>query len=364
MWIAYTCAILFSRHMMSLDFLTSNLDRLSIHEVGNKNNGGQLYASEAETTPNDEQLGGLLQHYFLKPFTQQEYWQFTSSNDDVNLNPVYAYAREIFAHPGSFHLQSIHIAKHLFECTNHPNIKDGDLYVAYISHIKLGDEICDGIGIFKSEQKEPFIKTKRKGKEYQLKADEGINIDKLDKGALILNLNEETGYKVAIIDKAGRGAEAFYWKDDFLLVKTCADDYNYTRNFLSVAKAYVTQQLTEEFEVTKADQIDLLNKSVSYFKENERFVAEEFAATVFEDRSVIDSFNTFKQTMVRDGDLDMAEGFDINAQAVKKQARIFKSVLKLDKNFHIYIHGNRNLIEKGEDSNGRKFYKIYYDKEE
>ena len=349
---------------MSMDFFTCNISHLSVHEVGNKNNGGQLYASSQNLEVDDENLIALLQHYFLKPFTQQEFWQFTSSNDDVNLNPVYSYAKQVFDNQGSFHLQSINMAKHLFECTNHPNIKDGDLYVAYLHHAKVGDEICDAIGLFKSEQKEVFIKTKRKGKEYDIKADEGINIDKLDKGCIIFNLNEDIGYKIAIIDKAGRGAEASYWKDDFLQVKTCADDYNFTRNFLNVTKAYVTQQLTEEFEVSKADQIDLLNKSVNYFKDNERFVAEDFAATVFEDKSVINSFNQFKNTMQHDADLDLSDGFDINNQAVKKQARVFKSVLKLDKNFHVYIHGNRNLIEKGEDDNGRKYYKLYYDNEE
>jgi hypothetical protein len=48
---------------------------------------------------------------------------------------------------------------------------------------------------------------------------------------------------------------------------------------------------------------------------------------------------------------------------VKKQARVFKNILKLDKNFDIYIHGNRELIEKGIDENGRKYYKIYYEEE-
>jgi predicted transcriptional regulator len=35
----------------------------------------------------------------------------------------------------------------------------------------------------------------------------------------------------------------------------------------------------------------------------------------------------------------------------------------IDKNFHIYVHGNRNLIEQGIDETGRKFYKIYYQEE-
>lgn len=46
-----------------------------------------------------------------------------------------------------------------------------------------------------------------------------------------------------------------------------------------------------------------------------------------------------------------------------KQARVFKSVIKLDKNYHIYIHGDRQLIEQGEDNKG-KFYKVYYKEEQ
>ncbi|MCC6583451.1 MAG: nucleoid-associated protein, partial [Chitinophagales bacterium] len=38
-------------------------------------------------------------------------------------------------------------------------------------------------------------------------------------------------------------------------------------------------------------------------------------------------------------------------------------VLKLDRNFHIYIHGNTEMIQQGIDEDGRKFYKIFYQEE-
>ena len=60
--------------------------------------------------------------------------------------------------------------------------------------------------------------------------------------------------------------------------------------------------------------------------------------------------------------LDFADNFTISESAVKKQARALKSVIKLDKNFDIYVHGNRNLIEQGRDEKGT-YYKIYYQKE-
>lgn len=43
-----------------------------------------------------------------------------------------------------------------------------------------------------------------------------------------------------------------------------------------------------------------------------------------------------------------------------KIAGLTKSVIKLDKNFHIYIHGRRDKIQEGEDGKG-KFIKLYYD---
>jgi len=57
--------------------------------------------------------------------------------------------------------------------------------------------------------------------------------------------------------------------------------------------------------------------------------------------------------------LDFADNFTISESAVKKQARTLKSIIKLDKNFDIHIHNNRQLIEQGRDEKG-KFYKIYY----
>ncbi|MFK7953474.1 MAG: nucleoid-associated protein, partial [Ekhidna sp.] len=112
------------------------------------------------------------------------------------------------------------------------------------------------------------------------------------------------------------------------------------------------------------DQIDLLNKSIKYFKEAEDFDKGEFELSVFghEDEAV-SSFRNFDNQYQNDMDLEIEDNFKIAVNSVKKQARIFKSVLKLDKNFHVYIHGDRELIEQGEEPDGRKFYKIYYDQE-
>ena len=115
--------------------------------------------------------------------------------------------------------------------------------------------------------------------------------------------------------------------------------------------------------MSKADQADLLNRSVKFFKENENFEMQNFEDSVIQQPEVIQQFQTFKDTFSRENDFEIPDSFDISDSAVKKQSRAFKSVIKLDKNFHIYVHGNRNLIEQGEDEKG-KFYKVYYKEEE
>jgi hypothetical protein len=85
---------------------------------------------------------------------------------------------------------------------------------------------------------------------------------------------------------------------------------------------------------------------------------------VLHHEEIINSFRKYDQHYRQANEMDAAEKFDISPHAVKKQARIFKSVIKLDKNFHIYIHGNKELIEKGYDDELKKsFYKIYFDQE-
>ena len=60
----------------------------------------------------------------------------------------------------------------------------------------------------------------------------------------------------------------------------------------------------------------------------------------------------------------MSDNFDISENAVKSAKRKFKSVIKLDKNFHIYVHGKEELIAKGFDENRNKsFYTLFFDDE-
>ncbi|GHM99155.1 hypothetical protein WSM22_06450 [Cytophagales bacterium WSM2-2] len=344
-----------------LNYTDSKLTQLIIHHVGSKLNDEGYTLSDSVTKKYTPAVESILTNYFLSPFKQSEFYTFWHESD-LNLNNCFSFARDIFENKRSFVSKSKNLAKLLYENSMHPKIKGGELYISYFEDCVVDNETVDAIGIFKSESKDTFLQPYQSEDHFEIKSMEGTNIDKVDKGCIIFNTKEE-GFKVCIVDNTNKSGEAQYWRDSFLKLTSLMDSYHYTSRLMGLAKDYVTNQLTEEFEVSKTEQIDLLNKSSKYFKTHENFDKREFENEVFEQPELIKSFRTFNKEYYQENQLDPVESFTISVNAVKKQSRIFKSVLKLDKNFHVYIHGDRDLIERGVDEDGRKYYKIYYKEE-
>jgi hypothetical protein len=346
-----------------IDTSNCSLTQLAVHRIGSPASDEALQLSKSTLDITDGRLQEHLFRYFLSPFQDPEFYNFTYTNGEFEMNPLFGFASALFDDSGSFHDISVKIAHHLYEVSNHPNIKPGDLFVARFTDMQVEDELVGAIGLFKAENKHSFIKVDQASDDFTLSYDEGIQVDKLDKGCLIFNTAREEGYKVCMVDKSNKLTEARYWKDIFLTLKPCNDNYHSTREFLNMTRDFVKKQVPEEHEVGKADQIDMLNRSAEYFKTHESFDKQEFEQEVFDNEEVAESFRKFDDQYRTNNEVALSDQFEISSQAVKKQSKGFKSVLKLDKNFHIYIHGDRSKIEQGTDPDGRKYYKIYYDQE-
>lgn len=342
------------------DLTRCNLGPLSAHIVGNKIEDQGIKHSDGPLDISDNHLRELLLNFFLKDFKVPQYFKFTFADNDHRLNPLYTLAYQIFNKELSFHQGSKSISNYLYDCSTHHNIKPGDFYLGYFSDILIEDELVDALGIFKIESKTDFIKLKVENSDSELSYDKGVDLRKLDKGCLIFNTDSDDGYRLCVVDNTNKSSNAFYWKDSFLNVVPIATSFNVTDSFLSITKNFIS----EEVKLEKADQSDLLNKSINFFKSNQHFDKSEFDKTVLEDQHLIKSFSEYQNQSSLENGFLIQDSFDISKEAVKKKNRIFKSVLKLDKNFHVYIHGNRNLIEKGVDAEtGKKYYKLYFDDE-
>ncbi len=333
----------------------ANISKVIYHSVSVDDCKYHLSNSLYECLENEEQV---LKTIFLKPFLNS-FNAFEFKHDiDINLNPLYKFANDILEGV-EFIGASKDICQHLKTVSKHPNIKDGDLFIMKLEDVKLDDNFYEALGIFKIENKQDFIETKTDYKNLSLSFKKGIGTKKLDKACLIIFTDKP--YTIFNIDNNSSDTE--YWQDEFIKMALKNDNANNTNQFLALTKTYLTQHMPAEFQVNKADQIDLINRSVGYFKEHQNFDKQEFESEVLHHDELINSFRNFEDKYKSNNEVSFQDNFAISGQAVKKQARIFKSILKLDKNFHIYIHGNKEMIEQGVEANGRKYYKIYYEEE-
>lgn len=332
------------------------------HFVGNKANDDGVKIASEELSINSATLE-TMSDYFFKSFIEKEDYYSFSHQSDVNLNTIYSYVLSIFNNIDRFVTESANIAKFLYEQSSHPKIKAGELYVAFIQNCILDGCYTDAIGIFKSETKDKFLKTTVTKNGFNVDSEIGTNIKKLDKGCLIFNKQHEQGYIISVIDNTNRGADAQYWTENFLHIRQIKDTYSNTESVLTLAKSFVTKILPKTGEVSKTEQIDLLTKSLRYFKEHDTFELADFTEKVITRPKFVEEFHHFKQDYEKSNDFTIDSEFPISESAIKKQQRSYRKAICLDKKIQIIVNGNSDKIERGIDTRGT-YYKIYYSLEE
>ena len=340
-----------------IDFSEAQISKLIVHRISSDARMSSVNDKLYDYQNDDD--AETLKKVFLKPFVNVSTTNEFKHPIDLELNPLFKISEAIYDGE-DFVKRSKDIFTYLESVSKHPNIKDGDLFIAKYDDVKLDNTFYEALGIYKIENKENFIDTRvNEDRQVVLEFRKGIGARKLDKACLILFTEEP--FTVFSIDNGS--SETDYWKNEFLNIDLKKDDINSTSHFLNITKSFVTEKYAYDDQNTRADQIDLLNRSVNFFKNNEVFEKKDFEREVLQNDNIIESFRSFDSNYRSDRNLDLSDSFQISQQAVKKQVRALKRVLKLDKNFDIYIHGDRQLIESGVEKDGRKYYKIYYDQE-
>lgn len=338
------------------------IEKMVVHRVGNKTNNEPLKISPCPFLIHGE-IGSVLLKYFTSNFkSPQTYHLFSEAGVDKNF--VYQCVKEIFNDENELYSQSVKLAQYLYEVSEHPNIKSGELYITRLSQCFIDGDVVDAVGIFKSENKETYLKVFPKGDGFDIESESGININKLDKGCIIFNKEQEEGYVATVVDVSNKNGEAAYWTDGFLGLAARHDSFFNTEHAINLCRGFVTEYLPSEYEMTKADQAELLSKTSDYMKEYKQFDVNKYANDVIGNNELQEKFEDYRFQYEKDFDMDFSDNFAISEQAFRKGQRGFRSILKLDKNFTVYIHGSHNRIEQGEDEDtGLKYYKFLYDNE-
>lgn len=344
-----------------IDIIKCNILGLSLHKVGNKYENEGIQFSKSEMNIENVNTRVLLLKFFTSPFKVDEYYSFHHETE-LKYNEVYSFVSNIFENPEALYDNSVNIAKHLYEQSIHPKIKGGEFYVVYFKDCIIDNLTVDVIGLFKSENKDTFLKIYPKNDNFEIEPQQGININKLDKGCLIFNINRESGYKVLTVDNINKGSEiAHYWADQFLHIKPCKDEFYYTENIISLCKNFTA----ENPNIDKVKKAEILNKAVSFLRDNESFDIDDFSNQILKEEYMKNAFQAYKSQYEKDRDVIIVDDFSISEQALKKQSRTIKNTLRLDNNFKISIDGDVRYMEKGfDEEKGLNYYKLYFRNED
>lgn len=344
---------------------TAEISKCILHKVANKYNSGQNVFSE-ELIRFDQETYDLMKNYLLKPFSNLTQSYRFSHHADVRLNEMNNYASEIFSNPEVFLEYSKNMVNHLYEQSNSPQIKTGDVLVVLIEGIVYKDIVTDAVGVFKIENKVDFFQTYLDDNEsWDLVVQQGISTRKIDKGCLILNTADTEGTVVFSVDNNNYDAQ--YWIKNFLSVKL-ADDYNsHTQNYLEMCSSFSEEVLKPEFG--KQEQGNFLANTVDYFKEHESVDYHEFKEDVFNEDNHKDLFEDYKKHYETLNEVLIRNNFDVSGVVLKKEKNKLKTEIKLDTHIQIKLDVNApdaasEYLEKGYDEVKKmKYYKVYFNQE-
>jgi len=348
-----------------MNFSKSKIKHLIIHEIGNKLRDEKVFLSTT-LQKLDENLENILLNYFLKSFLTQKDFYHLNHNSDLNLNEIYSYSKSIFSKNNeiAFIKTSQNIAKHLYEYSLHPKIARGELIIVQISNISYNNNLIDLIGIFKSENKDSFLKVIKDEKAIKVKDDIGINVSKLEKGCLVLNTDEVNGYLVLNIDNNNQITD--YWTNKFLNLKPIDNDIHKTKEIITLCKNFSNDVLSSQYDTDT--KFTFNNNYINYFEDNELYDIDGFTDSLFKDDKIKEDFFEYYKLNEESFDFDVYDKFELSQSDIKREKKKIKNIIKLDTKLELKVlldrdNGTKN-IEKGFDEDkGMYFYKIYFNEE-
>src|SRR5690606_7146709 len=123
-----------------------------------------------------------------------------------------------------------------------------------------------------------FLLFKEKENHLDMVLQQGINLNKLDKGCLIFNTKKEEGYKILSVDS--NKYDTRYWLESFLGVDVLADENFYTKKYLKFCQDFAKNVVLPAED--KQQEVMCMNRSVNYFAKNDEFEETNFMNEVID----------------------------------------------------------------------------------
>jgi hypothetical protein len=176
--------------------------------------------------------------------------------------------------------------------------------------------------------------------------------------------DEMDGFKMFLIEPGKSEGSGTAWSKILFPFHQFTDDAFHAKQFFKMCKAFSEDVIVKEQHQPREKQVEFLSDSLQYAHQNRAVDFEGFKAEVLKEPAVIDAFDNFQEKYTEERRWNPPDQFAVTDQVQNQAKKFVKSIIKLDKNFHIYVHGNKERIEKGFDSTRKlNFYTLWFDSE-
>lgn len=339
-----------------LDIKNTYLEYLSLQKVGHKVREEKLIFA-TEVTPVDERKEEDLIPFLLAPFRKKlEVRQFSHYTGKLEFNKIHELATSMFNEEIDFVDFSNDVLQSLYDCSLHPQIKSGEVFIVQFNNVMFDDIPCKAIGIYKLENKKKFIRfDERNTIDYDVL--KGYKLDKIDKACLILDVYRDEGFRVFSVDD--RHQESEFWTKNFLEVSEVVNPILRTKQFIQSIEDYSVEILNQS---DKKQQADFIENTLISLSQNDRVDAEVLDETLGEHKADFENY-------LKQNEIEIEKFFEVDFPTVVSQAKKIKTEMKLDTgakiNLDLQVPGcATECLERGYDEEKKMyFYKVYFNSE-
>lgn len=337
--------------------------KATLQRVGNKLAEELNYTTHEEIVFSEEEEE-LLKAFFLRSIKSSLDLMKFSHHISLDYNTIYDNSKKYFDREISFIEYSNHVLQHLYEKSNHPQIKTGELFVIHFQEFQFQEITTEAIGIFKIENKIDYLKFHHQEEDLDFTISKGVKLQKIDKGCLIIPTEVSDGYRVISIDN--NNYDATYWKKSFLGVEEVMNDSYQTKHHLHLLSSFSNTMVEGNDTFT---QKEFMSQGVQLFNDHEVMSKDLLEAELLSPFDVVDSYTQFKHQYNKEHNLDLEENFNVSVSTLKKEKRKIKSQINLDTKIQIKLDISdgetvKDNIEKGyDDQRKMHYYKVFYNEE-
>lgn len=303
----------------------------------------------------DEWRGQLFNYYFLSGFSKETGGQLNMElADDEDIN---ALLNSYFSTGSLGELHSCFSekwAEKLPACD-----EDACWFTVAWENFILDEYEGKALGFFFSNERKSFLANT----ETEAIVLKGLPLSKPEYAALFIPENDSS-WKLFVSEPGGQTALRTPWTLSLFPFQPCYQDSFHAKQFFQMCKSFSEDVLVKEKKNNREEQVAFLSESADYAAKKNEINFENFKADVLKEPGLVDAFEGYQEKYTASKGWNPPDQFAMTDVDQKQIRKFVKSVIKLDKNFHIYVHGNKERIERGFDEQKKlHYYTLWFDSE-